>query len=138
MFNVKLKDQTIQVDEHASIVDIAKKYANDYENDIILAMYNGKLAELTKSVQEDCTLDFITTGDQIGSDCYRRSVTFMMLKAVYKIVGNENIEKVSVNYSLSKGLYCEIHGDVEVTDELLSKVKAEMKQIVEKNILIVH
>ena len=74
MLNVKLKDQTIQVDEHASIVDIAKEYAKDYDNDIILAMYNGKLAELTKSVQEDCTLDFITTADQIGSDCYRRSV----------------------------------------------------------------
>ena len=25
MFNVKLKDKTIQVDEHASIVDIAKR-----------------------------------------------------------------------------------------------------------------
>ncbi len=137
MFNVKLKDQTIQVDEHASIIDIAKDYAKDYDNDIILAMYNGKLAELTKSVQEDCTLDFITTADQIGSDCYRRSVTFMMLKAIYKIVGGDKIEKVSVNYSLSKGLYCEIHGDVEVTDELLSKVKTEMKSLVERDILIV-
>ena len=137
MFNVKLKDKTIQVDEHASIVDTAKEYADEYKNDIILAMYNGKLAELTKSVQEDCTLDFITTADQIGSDCYRRSVTFMMLKAVYKIVGGENIEKVSVNYSLSKGLYCEIHGDVEVTDELLARVKNEMKSLAERDILIV-
>lgn len=137
MFNVKLKDQTIHVDEHASIVDIAKKYAKDYENDIILAMYNGKLAELTKSVQEDCTLDFITTADQIGSDCYRRSVVFMMLKAIYKIAGGQNIEKVSVNYSLSKGLYCEIHGDVKVSDKFLKKVKDEMKSLVERDILIV-
>ena len=137
MFNVKLKDQTIQVDEHASIVDIAKEYAKDYESDIILAMYNGKLAELTKSVQEDCTLDFITTADQIGSDCYRRSVVFMMLKAIYKIAGGQNIEKVSVNYSLSKGLYCEIHGDVKVSDKFLKKVKDEMKSLVERDILIV-
>lgn len=137
MFNVKLKDQTIQVDEHASIVDIAKEHASEYENDIILAMYNGKLAELTKSVQEDCTLDFITTGDQIGSECYRRSVVFMMLKAIYKIVGRENIEKVSISYSLSKGLYCELYGDAEVTDELLEKVNAEMMSLVERDILII-
>lgn len=137
MFNVKLKDETIQVDEHASIVDIAKEYAKDYESDIILAMYNGKLAELTKSVQEDCTLDFVTTANQIGSDCYRRSVVFMMLKAIYKIAGGKNIEKVSVNYSLSKGLYCEIHGDVKVSDKFLKKVKDEMKSLVERDILIV-
>ena len=35
MFNVKLKDKTIQVEEHTSIFDIAKECANDYENDII-------------------------------------------------------------------------------------------------------
>ncbi len=137
MFNVKLKDKTIQVEEHTSIVDIAKECANDYENDIILAMYNGKLAELNTSVQEDCTLEFITTGDKIGSDCYRRSVVFMMLKAIYKILGRDQIEKVSIKYSLSKGLYCELHSDVKVTDELLEKVSAEMKSLAERDIFII-
>ena len=137
MFNVKLKDKTIQVEEHTSIVDIAKEYADSYENDIILAMYNGKLAELNTSVQEDCTLEFVTTSDKIGSDCYRRSVVFMMLKAIYKILGREQIEKVSIKYSLSKGLYCELHSDVEVTDELLEKVSAEMKSLAERDIFII-
>ena len=138
MFNVKLKDKTIQVEEHTSIVDIAKEYANDYENDIILAMYNGKLAELNTSVQEDCTLEFVTTSDKIGSDCYRRSVVFMMLKAIYKILGREQIEKVSIKYSISKGLYCELHSDVEVTDEFLEKVSAEMKSLSERDILLLR
>ncbi len=137
MFNVKLKDKTIQVEEHTSIVDIAKECADNYENDIILAMYNGKLAELNNSVQEDCTLEFITTGDKIGSDCYRRSVVFMMLKAIYKILGREQIEKVSIKYSISKGLYCELHSDVEVTDEFLEKVSAEMKSLSERDIFII-
>ena len=136
MINVKVKDKTMEVEQFTSIIDLAKQYQDEYENDIILAMVNGKLAELSKSLDEDCTLDFITTGDKIGSDCYRRSVTFMMLKAIYKIVGKENIEKVSVNYSLSKGLYCEIHGDVEVTEDLLAKVKEKMVDIQSRDLLI--
>ena len=136
MINVKVKDNTVRLERFTSIIDIAKQYQDEYENDIILAMVDGKLAELSKSLEEDCTLDFITTGDKIGSDCYRRSVTFMMLKAIYKICGKQNIEKVSINYSLSKGLYCEIHGNVKVTDDLLSKIKNKMMDYQSRDMLI--
>ena len=58
MFNVKLKDQTIQVDEHASIVDIAKEYAKDYESDIILDFFSGS-ATTAHAVME---LNSVTQG----------------------------------------------------------------------------
>ncbi|MBP5772531.1 MAG: nucleoside kinase [Eubacterium sp.] len=136
MFNVKIKDKTIQVEEFTSVVDIANEYKDEYEHDIVLAMIDGKLAELSKSIEEDCTLEFLTTADKIGSDCYRRSVVFMMLKAIYKKVDKDSFEKVSVNYSLQKGLYCEIHGDVKITEELLETIKTEMKSLNERDLLI--
>ncbi len=136
MFNVKLKDKTIQVEEFTSVVDIANEFKDEYEHDIILAMIDGKLAELSKSIEEDCALEFLTTADKIGSDCYRRSVVFMMLKAIYKILDKDTFEKVSVNYSLQKGLYCEIHGDVEITEDFLRKIKTEMKSLNERDLLI--
>ena len=44
--NVKLKDRTIQVDEHASIVDIAKEYANDYENSSLRFWLNDEFLNI--------------------------------------------------------------------------------------------
>ena len=52
----------------------------------------------------------------------------------------EQIEKVSIKYSISKGLYCELHSDVEVTDEFLKKdpnVSAGIETMVKDNIVVV-
>lgn len=39
--------------------------------------------------------------------------------------------KVGIEYSIGKGLYCKLYGDVRPTQEFLDKVKAKMKELVE-------
>lgn len=134
MINVTMKNRTIQVESHTAIIELVKKYRDEYDHDIILAKVDGRLTEVSKSLTKDCDLEFITLADQIGNECYRRSVTFVMLKAIYKIVGPINIDKVSVNYSISSGLYCTVKGRVEINDEFIERVQTEMERIVERNI----
>lgn len=54
-----------------------------------------------------------------------------MLDAMKKIPEGEKVEKVSIEYSIGKGLYCKLYGDVRPTQEFLDKVKAKMKELVE-------
>ena len=119
-----------------SYQEIAKEYQPQYENDILLVSINGKLSELHKTVQFDCNLHFFTGKDQPGIQTYHRSTIFLMMKAFYDVAGAENIEKVTVDFSLGKGYYIEAHGNVEVTEELLSRVKARMKEYVSQKIPI--
>lgn len=116
--------------------DIAKEYQTQYENEILLVGINGKLRELHKTVQFDCTLEFYTGKDQPGIQTYHRSAIFLMMKAFYDVAGSENIEKVTVDFSLGKGYYIQPHGTVELTEELLNKVLTRMREYVDQKIPI--
>ncbi len=113
-----------------SYQEIAKEYQPQYENDILLVSINGKLSELHKTVQFNCNLHFFTGKDQPGIQTYHRSAIFVMMKAFYDVAGAENIEKVTVDFSLGKGYYMEAHGKIVLTEELLSRVKARMQEYV--------
>lgn len=116
--------------------EIAREYQEQYENDILLVSVNGKLRELHKSVQFDCGLCFFTGKDQPGIQTYHRSAIFLMMKAFYDVVGTENIEKVTVHFTLGKGFYIEPHGTMDLTQELLTKVKNRMQEYVNQKIPI--
>ncbi len=116
--------------------DIAKEYQSRYEDEILLVGINGKLRELHKTVQFDCTLQFYTGKDQPGIQTYHRSAIFLMMKAFYDVAGSENIEKVTVDFSLGKGYYIQPHGTVELTEELLNRVLTRMREYVDQKIPI--
>lgn len=55
---------------------IAANFQEQYENDILLVSRNGKLCELNKTLDRDCTLDIITAKDKPGIQTYERSAGF--------------------------------------------------------------
>ena len=119
-----------------SLLDLAKEDQSRFDADIVLANMNGKLMELHKKVPVDCEVSWVTTKDSAGSLAYKRSATLVMLKAIYDVIPKEKIEKVKVDFSLSKGYYCTIKGDVELDKELLDSIESRMKEIVEADIPI--
>ncbi len=123
--------------EGIQILEIAEEYKKSFKHDIALAMVDNKLCELQKVLRRSCDLKFITTGDACGNQAYRRSVTLMMLKAFYNICGENNIDKLTVQFSLSKGYYCTLEGNVKVTRALLMSVQKHMEQMVNQNIPII-
>lgn len=138
------------MDEMVLIEDLAKEQQKEYPHQIVLAKKKGKLTELTKYVSRDTELEFVTTKDPAGDLTYKRSATLIMLKAIYDCVsrdqtGIENFTpsevrqqfgKVKVEFSLSKGYYCELKGSVPMTQELLSRIEARMHELVAADIKI--
>lgn len=116
------------------LIDIAKEYQKEYEYDIILAFVNGKLRELFKTVEKDCTVHFVTTAENAGHKTYNRGMVLVLLKAFYAEFGSENIRKVSVEYSLGNSLYFDYEGTLDLTREKLEAVKSRMKELVNKDI----
>ncbi len=136
IFNVKIDDIVKEVQEGTELIQLSKEFQHNFQNDIVLALVDGKLSELNKKITKDCKVEFITTETVCGMDTYRRSVVLMMLKAFYDICGSNNIQKICVEYSVSKGYYCEMHGNIKVTKDLLFDVKKHMEQMVFSNIPI--
>lgn len=108
---------------------IAGDYQDPEENDIVLVWANDRLRELHKCLEEDCCLSFVTTGDKIGFQTYRRSMVLLLMKAVYHEGGHEQIEKVGVHFAVSGGVYCTVKGNVTVDEAFLERVKTYMRRL---------
>lgn len=135
MIKITVNHETKEYQEGITLETVSKDYKKQYSSDIILGMINGKLHELNKTIPGDCEVRFITVKEDAGHKTYVRGMTLVMLKAIYSQVGRENLKKVCVEYSLSNGIYCEIEGNVTITEEMLEKVEKKMQQIVEKDIV---
>ena len=117
-----------------TLAQLAAEKQNEYKDEIILANVNGKLKELGEEYIPDSDVTFVTTSTSIGNETYRRSVVLLMLAAIEKI--DRNIDRVVVEYSLSKGLYCTFDGDFRPDKEFIDEVKSVMHSMVEKDLPI--
>jgi uridine kinase len=131
---VTIGDKDYEYPANTTLLEISRDFQKDYENQIILAFVNNKLRELFKKVNNNCTISFVTTADDAGQKTYQRGMILMMLKAIYAEFGNENVEKVSVEFSVNNGLYCDYAGRLPLTEERVASIKQRMKELVQRDI----
>ena len=108
---------------------IAADFQDRYPCDILLVNRDGKLCELHKFLDRDCSLRMVTAQDVPGIQTYERSALFLMLKAFYDVVGQDNIERIAVEYSLSRSLFMRAKGNFTLDTALLEKVEARMREL---------
>lgn len=118
------------------LYEITEEFSQRYPYDIILASVDGKLTELHKKVRDGSHIRFITTAEKPGMQTYQRSATLLMLKAFYEVVGAGRIRRVAVDFSVGKGFFVDARGDFTITEELLARVKAKMREYVDRKIPI--
>ena len=116
--------------------EIARACQAEYPYDIVLVFADGRLQELFKTLEKDSELKFVTTADPLGYKSYRRSMSLMLVKAVYDVAEHKNIDKVRIHYSVSKGYYCTIEGKINLTEEFLNRVESRMHEMVEMDLPI--
>ena len=114
---------------------IVKDFQKEYEAKIVLVSANGRLRELHKILSNDCTLDFITLAEKIGMETYRRSATFLLVKAVHDVIGDDTKNHIVAQYTVGRGLLCKLI-DVEPTEQFIRSVHARMDELISQNIPI--
>ena len=65
--------------EETLIKNIADVYQKDYTYRIIAALKDGKICELNKRINKDCSIDFITVDTVTGHNIYAVSYTHLTL-----------------------------------------------------------
>ena len=136
MYHVKIKNEVKEYEAGITYHDIAKEYQKDYEHEIVLVFVDGKLQELHKRLKKDCEISFVTTADSIGHEAYKRSMSFLLVKAVYDVAGHKNIDKVRMHFAIGPGYYCTITGETRVDDDFLERVESRMHELVEADLSI--
>ena len=120
-------------DDGVKLVDVAKKVAGQDADDIMLAFLNGRLRELHKTINGVNEVKFITTKTSDGQRAYRRSVIFLLQRALMDCVPDVSL---GVEHTLGQGYFCKVHDHEQLSEDDLAKVKARMLKLVELNLPI--
>ena len=126
------KEETYE--DGIKLLDIARFHKDAYRDDIVLAKYNGSLTELSKAVNEDAEVEFLTTADKDGRRAYRRSVVFLLQRALMSAYPYPEHAYLRVHHSLGQGDFCTFDGVDEITEEKIAEIKKIMLDLVEKDV----
>ena len=97
--------------------------------DYILMKYNNKKVNLETELTRNGTLTISDINSIEGNKTYERGLLFLFEYATLKVLGADT--KVTVRYSIDKGVYCSI--DKEITDKNISDIKKIIKEEVLSN-----
>ncbi len=137
MIEIQIGDSRRMVPRGTILRQLAEEYEEknpDIQGKIVLAQVDGKLKELTKTVEHSGKIRFITTAERIGMRVYERSALMLLNKAIYDTVPLSKIRRVVSQFSVSGGLYVEIQGDVVLDDELIQKLTDRMREMAEADL----
>lgn len=119
-----------QFERGISLQDIANEMASLYPSPIVAAEVDFILRDLTYKLEKDCEVSFLDMSTTSGNKVYQRSLAFVMVAAAAELFPGK---QVTVEHSLGKGLYCEMHLDQALTHADINKLKQKMREIVAEN-----
>lgn len=136
LIRVIIDGKEYEYPENCSYYEIAKDFEKTTDAPIVLVKADGRLRELHKKLKKDCELEFVTTRDEIGHKTYQRSLSLLLVKAVYHVGGYDKIRHVMLHFSAGSGLFYTVDGDITLDQAFLCEVKAYMHEQVEKAVPI--
>ena len=121
-FNIMYKDEKLEVKKNIIFKELIKEYTSENYHNIALCRLNEKYYELAKEVKVSGELEFIKVNSPIGMKIYSRTLQFIFIKASLDIFPNS---KITIEHSISKGLFGEIHKEEALCGKDIEKIKAK-------------
>ena len=127
-----------QYDKGTTFESIVREYQPKYDYSIALVYHNGKMKELSKRLERDGALSFITTSDKAGYNAYVRTAQMMLVKAASEILAETGKRPhIKIEFSLGNACFCSILGGIRSTPDLADRLQERMETYVSRNILII-
>nr|WP_277998234.1 nucleoside kinase [Zhaonella formicivorans] len=129
---ITYSDGTVQeVGEGTTLLELSKEAQQNYKSTIVAAKVNNAVKDLNFELKEDALVEFLDLTTDDGFRIYQRSLSFLLIKAVGEIFPEA---RVTIEHSISKGLYCELHNKDPITEKDVRKIENHMRELVEQDI----
>ena len=138
--NISFRDGTCRkYDIGTSLLTISKDMEAQHQTPIIAAKLNNSIKDLTTVVNSDAKVEFHDLSTELGNKVYQRSLIFIMVLAARELFPDATL---TVEHSLSKGLYCELHlpekdltgQDTEILEKRMREIVEEDRPIIKKSV----
>lgn len=121
---------TFKVDKNMRLQDLTKKIDKQNYKRYLGAVINNEVKHLEYRITEDCSIRLLDMTDKDGQRIYVRTLCFIYVKACKDIFDNC---EVTIEHSLSKGIYSEIHKTDRLTPNDVKKIINRMNEIIESD-----
>ncbi|MBX7338139.1 nucleoside kinase [Clostridium chauvoei] len=132
-FSIFYKDKVLEIGEGTTFKELLENDLKLNYHDIALCRLNGNYYELFKEVKEDGNLEILEFDSVIGMKIYSRTLQFIFIKAALDLFENS---RITIEHSINKGLFGEIHKEEALTKEDILNIKNRMIEIIKKDIPI--
>ncbi|TDP26864.1 nucleoside kinase [Halanaerobium congolense] len=126
--DLKVDNEKLKVIEKSSIENIIAETSLENKKDIMAVIIENEVYDLTEELDRDAELKTVNIASELGNRIYRRSLYFVMAKAIYELFP-ETILKIEI--SISNGIYCELENKTSLSKSDLNKLKKRMQEIID-------
>lgn len=123
--------QYVEFDRPCMIHEIVEEVNDQLKYPIYGVRINGHRGRLNETVREDCVVDLLDLKDPWANLVYQTSLSLLYIKAVHDVLGKD--VEISINNSLSKGVYTVIHSS-KVNKTTDKEIEERMRELVDMKI----
>lgn len=124
--------QYIEVEGGDTLKDIYDRRLRDVLGfDPICALVNNKTEGLRFAVFQPKEVEYLPMSSASGQRAYVRSLCMMLYRAVATCLPGTRLR---IEHSVSRGYYCRLIGPVPADEEVVARLKAEMRSLQERDL----
>ena len=130
--HVTLPDgKSVEVDHGTRIDEIAR--SKGINGSIIAAKVDGRAVDLSRQLENDCSLAWVSIDSPDGLDVLRHSTAHLMAQAVQSLFPGT---QVTIGPTIEDGFYYDFKRDQAFTPEEIEKIESRMEEIAKSNLKV--
>ncbi len=123
---------SFQAERGSRLGDLIASIGNKWPYAIVAGIISNTIRDLQTTLDIDCTVELVDTSMEAGLRIYRRSATFLLIKACRDLFPERTM---MIKHTLSNGLFCEFVGQ-PTTDIEIEQIQERMRAIVAQDLPI--
>lgn len=127
-----INNKQYQFPKGTTLEEISKKVVEEYNAPILVGIIDNEMHELTKTVEKDSQISFLTYLDRLGNRIYQKSLVFLLTYAFKELYGYEYNIKTCHNIDNQ----IKIKSSMPITKQVLEELTNKMKEIANQNLEI--
>ena len=123
--------KAVEVQRGTRIDEIAPSIATN--GNIVAAKVDGRTVDLSRRLDNDCSLAWVSIDSPDGLDVLRHSTAHLMAQAVQSLFPGT---QVTIGPTIEDGFYYDFKRDRSFTPEEIEKIEARMEEIAKSNLKV--
>src|SRR5713226_3833282 len=130
--NITLPDGSVKpVEAGSRPIDVAKSISPRLADAAVVARVDGDLVDLTRPLETDARLEFLTSKDPAALQVYRHSTAHLLAAAVLELYPET---KLGIGPPIDTGFFYDFERETPFTPDDLEKIEKKMAEIQARNL----